>query len=484
MSSRLDDAQFFAALSRRYADAAEEAACLRTQISALEQERDGYRDLCNERAGQPSTSTTSQEPAGQDLQTLGAAALERAREEYGRLKEEVKVAQDTVVSLQTENDVLGKDLAASRAECRVLSVNLDEARQARVALEERCAALEAEVKSVLEHANKTARDTRDAEIDALQEALAREKAANTELRRKTLDKSMLSTVTSSLQAASTSLHRRTESQPNLGLRRLSSRLSDTSHKTLPPPAEQPARPPAVASSPSYVTPIPDERLKELDRLPRFEWKRSSSHIDATFNRKFLADQIGGNSQSLIAKVKNQKNLAFFAGIDKYLCPNLDQNPWCPAVPGQHGYMFVGLGAECDTFLAPERCTLFIGQKRDSRAAGRFQYLGEYIAQRVDALTLDEWNTLSPEMKEPYCETTFNKSKGLGSAKEIRAKYDSGQLRVPCVRLQCVGFEDYVQETLAKTCRKSRPSIVSSPPKKRQRDVHDEGGRHRKMPSLP
>ncbi len=88
------------------------------------------------------------------------------------------------------------------------------------------------------------------------------------------------------------------------------------------------------------------------------------------------------------------------------------------------------------------------------------------------------------MKEPYCETTFNKSKDLGSAKEIRAKYDSGQLRVPCVRLQCVGFEDYVQETLAKTCRKSRPSIVSSPPKKRQRDVHDEGGRHRKMPSLP
>ncbi len=102
--------------------------------------------------------------------------------------------------------------------------------------------------------------------------------------------------------------------------------------------------------------------------------------------------------AITGRVRNQKNLAFFAGIDKYLCPNLDQNPWCPTVPGQHGYMFVGLDMECDTFLTPERCTLFLGQKRDSRAAGRFQYLGEYIAQRVDALTLDEWNTLSPEVR--------------------------------------------------------------------------------------
>ncbi len=100
----------------------------------------------------------------------------------------------------------------------------------------------------------------------------------------------------------TSLRRRTESQPSLGLRRLSSRLSDVSQKQLlPPPAEQPAHPAAITPSPSYVTPIPDERQKELNRLPRFEWKRSSSYIDATFNRKFLADQIGGNSQSLIAK---------------------------------------------------------------------------------------------------------------------------------------------------------------------------------------
>ncbi len=37
-SGRLDDAQFFAALSRRYADAAEEVAYLKTQIATLERE--------------------------------------------------------------------------------------------------------------------------------------------------------------------------------------------------------------------------------------------------------------------------------------------------------------------------------------------------------------------------------------------------------------------------------------------------------------
>ena len=77
------------------------------------------------------------------------------------------------------------------------------------------------------------------------------------------------------------------------------------------------------------------------------------------------------------------------GISCYLCPNQEQNPWCPTRPGMHGYMFVGLGLEADTFVEPETRHLFVGI-----AVRQYRYLGLYEVTRVkDNLTLDEWKAL-------------------------------------------------------------------------------------------
>jgi hypothetical protein len=55
----------------------------------------------------------------------------------------------------------------------------------------------------------------------------------------------------------------------------------------------------------------------------------------------------------------------------------------------HGYMFVGLGAEADTFVEPQTRHVFV-----SIGTKQYRYLGIYEASRVkDKLTVDEWEEL-------------------------------------------------------------------------------------------
>jgi hypothetical protein len=79
-------------------------------------------------------------------------------------------------------------------------------------------------------------------------------------------------------------------------------------------------------------------------------------------------------------------------VHSYLCPGLDHNPWCPTVPGQHGYIFVGLGREASTFSEPETHNVFSGIKK-GKDTRRFRYLGKYQAVRVNPLTVAEWQAL-------------------------------------------------------------------------------------------
>lgn len=81
------------------------------------------------------------------------------------------------------------------------------------------------------------------------------------------------------------------------------------------------------------------------------------------------------------------------GIFCYLCPNSDHNSWCPEQPGQHGYIFVGLGKEKDTFITPTILNVFVGTKSPGQSKPVFKYLGLYRVSRVEALTVEEWLSL-------------------------------------------------------------------------------------------
>ncbi|ESK98312.1 hypothetical protein Moror_62 [Moniliophthora roreri MCA 2997] len=110
------------------------------------------------------------------------------------------------------------------------------------------------------------------------------------------------------------------------------------------------------------------------------------------------------------RTREQPDLATARGIDGYLCPNVDNNPWCPAVPGQHGYIFVGLGQEHSTFLTEEERHVFVGKKIADQLRLSMSYIGLYRCCRVDALTVEEWKSLPSGLRKGYSEITLSKTR--------------------------------------------------------------------------
>jgi len=144
-------------------------------------------------------------------------------------------------------------------------------------------------------------------------------------------------------------------------------------------------------------------------------------------------------------------------IASYLCPTLKHHPWCPSRTGDHGFIFVGLGKDKDSYHSAAIRNLFVGLPKTVMDR-RFRYLGKYQVTRVDPLSVDEWAMLSAEFKSMYAKLTKDKTKDARTLEDILIAYDNGNLRVPCVQVQCVGFdEDFFSALLAE--RDARQSTV-------------------------
>ncbi|KAJ7038069.1 hypothetical protein C8F04DRAFT_1256100 [Mycena alexandri] len=180
----------------------------------------------------------------------------------------------------------------------------------------------------------------------------------------------------------------------------------------------------IESPSTYLTPLPDSRRKELNAFPEliFDVVESAASV---FSRGFLSTNLGGSHQPLIARACNVK---------KFLCPNLSKNPWCPRSPGTHGYMFVGLGNESETFREPEQLNLFLSAPPKHGRNLEVKYLGLYEARRVPELLVAEWNTLSPAVRDSYADIVASRVKKKGTQNAIhdatKAK-DSLRVRLGC-----------------------------------------------------
>ncbi|KAJ7786443.1 hypothetical protein B0H16DRAFT_31711 [Mycena metata] len=136
----------------------------------------------------------------------------------------------------------------------------------------------------------------------------------------------------------------------------------------------------------------------------------------------------------------------------------------------HGYMFVGLGGESETFREPEQLNLFLSAPPKQGRNLEVKYLGLYEARRISELTIDEWNTLSPAVQGNYADIVASREKKKGRKSDIttprkqkiRSEYARGALSVPCVRLICVGFDETLHEGL----------LVANGLHKRERDASD------------
>jgi hypothetical protein len=170
-----------------------------------------------------------------------------------------------------------------------------------------------------------------------------------------------------------------------------------------------------------TTTIPERRRKVLQAFPQIiPGPEIPDDQDSIFTREFLKNTLGGCIIPLIVKYAHlfcifsfnlihilcsiapakASALAKKHHITKFLVPRFDHNPWCPSSPGEHGYMFVGLGNEADTFLQPETLNLFVSKKGTGTRLS-IKYLGVYVASRVDPLELDEWSLLPYDVRLCY-----------------------------------------------------------------------------------
>ena len=144
--------------------------------------------------------------------------------------------------------------------------------------------------------------------------------------------------------------------------------------------------------------------------------------DSTFTRGYLMDKLGGAGQGVVARyaylllylymlgtntilslrVANKKSLSTVHDVGLgVLYPQPNLNSWLPAMPGAHGYMFVGLkgpGKDHERFLEPTKWSLFLPKSGKS-----WEYYGEYEVHRQPDLdlTVEEWEAFSPEVSTRF-----------------------------------------------------------------------------------
>ncbi|EJD54466.1 hypothetical protein AURDEDRAFT_79396 [Auricularia subglabra TFB-10046 SS5] len=230
------------------------------------------------------------------------------------------------------------------------------------------------------------------------------------------------------------------------------------------------KPEATAAGSASGVPAPagtPERWQaQLTGLPTVE--APAEAMSTPFSRSFLSAQLGGGTQGVVMRVSatNDKVRLKEFNITRYYCPNAQGNPWLPKLPGMHGFMFVGMGALDSTIGTDECCEMFIGMGTND-----WRYFGNYRCTRMEPLTVDEFQNLTPAMQTTYCK--FTVAKQLASTvPDAMSKYASGELRVPCVRLACQMFNLALFDSLRASSRATVNVLQAtpSPSAKRQRQM--------------
>ncbi|KAI0348447.1 hypothetical protein BDW22DRAFT_92230 [Trametopsis cervina] len=218
------------------------------------------------------------------------------------------------------------------------------------------------------------------------------------------------------------------------------------------------RPPVPPTTPGPpYSHIPEARRLVLETFPVIALPSSVSN-ELTFRRMELSALLGGGLQGVDARFAVPKPIAAAHELTGCIFPQRQTNPWLPKLPGQHGYMFLGLeGPAKDNtkFMKPTERALFIQED-----TGGWRYYGLYSIQRVpeNDLTVEEWRAFDDSFKSGkygYCGTTLAKRLGTSAWRSlvdnrakfreelaaVQAEYDAGTRRVPCIVLQCIAYNE-------------------------------------------
>ncbi|KAI0062133.1 hypothetical protein BV25DRAFT_1991775 [Artomyces pyxidatus] len=158
-------------------------------------------------------------------------------------------------------------------------------------------------------------------------------------------------------------------------------------------------------------------------------------------QEFLANAAGPLRTSL-------SNYRIFQQLTTNWCPEREEHGYfltplfkCstnPRVATAHRWMMADVIGKMDR---PTECFY----NKD----GKWYYAGIYVALRLDDLTTKEWEQLSTETTQALIKETIagRKNTSPQTVYEMGQLYSAGALKVACIGLQCIGFNNALYRTI-------------------------------------
>ncbi|KAL0948898.1 hypothetical protein HGRIS_009010 [Hohenbuehelia grisea] len=205
--------------------------------------------------------------------------------------------------------------------------------------------------------------------------------------------------------------------------------------------------------------------------------------EATFSRAFISSIYGGSTMSTFPTISP----AFLAihGLDDFMYPTLEYNPYAPSRPGAPGLFFRVIPGPADAWDKVQRVII-------SPKSGVWIYVGQYKLEPAPSLTVEEWLSQPNKLRKTWVNQVLkkeerglparasislrkelnrnptteevdaacksgNKFKAL-SLEEIQEALDSGLERVAVWRMECIAYDSGFQKNLVAKF----PSYVPKP----------------------
>ncbi|KAI0708078.1 hypothetical protein C8T65DRAFT_213617 [Cerioporus squamosus] len=225
--------------------------------------------------------------------------------------------------------------------------------------------------------------------------------------------------------------------------------------------------------------IPEHLAAQIAVLPAVTIVLPSADRGAAvfkFTRNLLQSILGGNRKQLVSRLEKERTpLASQYNIQYYLCASRSRYAWLPSAPRQHGFLpyesdldaFAGRTSEIDDSATLDEtgtaCHLFVGNGNETDIF-EFEYYGLYRVTSQDPLTKEDWALLPVNAQTRCIDKKIQQLKGNIPAPgrvRIRSQYTSGELRVPCARLQCIAFDVAFYKRLVEASAEYREPLRSA-----------------------
>jgi hypothetical protein len=113
--------------------------------------------------------------------------------------------------------------------------------------------------------------------------------------------------------------------------------------------------------------------------------------DFPVTRQFLSSIYGGNTQRTFPEVASDKFAVH--GLDDFMYPNLNLNPYAPETSGASGLFFAPSDQPADKWEQVQRVISRLDQSK-------WQYVGQYKLVPAASLTKDEWASQGAKVCSP------------------------------------------------------------------------------------